>query len=994
MEDIQDAERRPEQTTVHEAGLEKEQKPARKKSQGKNRKAAGEQKKFGFIRGMFSNQERERGARSSPPIQRWIMVVLLLVPLLLSILIRIQPAYLPITEEWATNSLENVLKEEIQENIQERYPKNLPPQNLQVLVEKEYQAYIQQNKALYRKKVEDLSQQFKNHLQDATGQTYLLEADPYLYFRHTRNLLTKGHVGDVIKTPCHPLLKQKRCPWDTYTLAPIGEPMHPHLHHYVELVTYKIWGLVDRDVSLMKAVFYVPVILSMLAIIPIFFLTRKFAGNLGGFFAAMLMAVHPRLMEKTVAGFSDTDPYSLVFPLFILWLMVEAFQATERRTRLLFAGLAGLLTSLYSFAWGGWWYIFDFIVIGLMGYMLYLAFVRMVQQWRQQKSGKENQESVKEVAFVLGVFILSTVIFVELLFPLSTEHSYYAIRTPLHTLFTLKEQAKETLWPNVYTTVSELKSFDIPTSITVLGGKFLLLLSFLGVYLFFSKGVEKRMWYIFGSAALLLLVLSFPPENILLFAFLLALPMILALALSIWRGKEVDIKLSMILLLWFLGMLFAASRALRFSILLVPPMAIGLGLFVGVAFTALRKWMSKSLHLHRAISSVFLILLFCLLLIEPVKSGWSIARGQAPIYDDVWDNAMQTIKEQTKPDAIITSWWDFGHWFKAMADRPVTFDGGNQNNPQAHWVGKFFLTWDEKEALGILRMLDCGAHEGFDVLQAEVKNPIQSIDLLYAIVKQNKHQARATLEQAYLRETAIEEVLKRTHCKPPEAIVITSQDMIAKASVWSHFGSWDFRKAKMWLDTKDMNQEERKEYLMTVWNLTEQYTQAMEEEMGIEGRTVNLWIAPTLEYGSLRTCNRVENNTFGCPFRIQGQDLQAFVNAKERDAVVQYQGMEQHPKYFVYAINDSVIIRMYEESELPAALGIINERGTLRMFLMSPGFAGSMFTKLYFFNGLGTEYFNQVIRLRDETGPSLAVWSVDWEKYLRDIGEQEDEEKE
>jgi hypothetical protein len=45
----------------------------------------------------------------------------------------------------------------------------------------------------------------------------------------------------------------------------------------------------------------------------------------------------------------------------------------------------------------------------------------------------------------------------------------------------------------------------------------------------------------------------------------------------------------------------------------------------------------------------------------------------------------------------------------------------------AHWIGKALLTDDEKLAVGILRMLDCGENTAFDKLNARIDRVFNSL---------------------------------------------------------------------------------------------------------------------------------------------------------------------------------------------------------------------------------------------------------------------------
>jgi len=86
------------------------------------------------------------------------------------------------------------------------------------------------------------------------------------------------------------------------------------------------------------------------------------------------------------------------------------------------------------------------------------------------------------------------------------------------------------------------------------------------------------------------------------------------------------------------------------------------------------------------------VTLLFLILFQPIATqAKAIGDGSLPNFDDGWYAGMEKIKNETSQDAIITSWWDFGHFFATVGDRGVTFDGGSQTTPQAHWVGKLLL---------------------------------------------------------------------------------------------------------------------------------------------------------------------------------------------------------------------------------------------------------------------------------------------------------------
>jgi dolichyl-diphosphooligosaccharide--protein glycosyltransferase len=99
-------------------------------------------------------------------------------------------------------------------------------------------------------------------------------------------------------------------------------------------------------------------------------------------------------------------------------------------------------------------------------------------------------------------------------------------------------------------------------------------------------------------------------------------------------------------------------------------------------------------------------------LVGPVGRGADAARLYRPSVNDAWWDALSAIRDTAPRDAIVTAWWDYGHWIKYIAERRVTSDGGTLSSHVAHWIGRMLLAPTDREAIGLLRMLDCGSDVG------------------------------------------------------------------------------------------------------------------------------------------------------------------------------------------------------------------------------------------------------------------------------------------
>lgn len=949
--------------------------------------------------------------------KKYGFLFLLLIPLVISFQVRTIGMDLPITDRWAENSVNQFFRNQITSQIEQRYP-NLPAQTKEPLIAQELEKLIQENQAMYQEQIQQVSQQFKQQFQDVDGETYLGDIDTYHYYRLAKNILEHGHNGNIIRVPCSDFNKES-CLWDSFTLAPVGEPAEKgsrqNLLPPLVVFTYKVMNLFGTT-SLRMAFSYVPVLISMLGVIPAFFLARRIGGNLGGFFAAILIAVHPNFLVRTMGGSSDTDAFNVFFPLMIFWLFLEGFETENQKKAMLLTAAAGVLTGMYAYAWGGWWYIFDFVLFSIIGYFLYkVAFTvytrKPLMEYLKSKEVR-NDGLMFFIYFIISTLSVIGIWSMNIKFRSAVQIFASAFRTPVEMFFSFKEAAKETLWPNVYTTVAELNEIGISSAINSLSGKLLFGLSLLGIlFTMLPKNKKSIFPAVIAAGWYLLLVYFFiDMQSKLLFCVLLLIPFLFSFGWSLYFRERVDVKMAIVLIVWYTGMVFASTKGIRFTMLLVPPYSLGLGIFIGYLFIVGMQALEQSLHIMVKYGKPIVAVLLCLLLLSPVKGAYRAGEGSVPLINDAWWFALTKIKEQTRPDAIITSWWDYGHWFKAVADRAVTFDGANQNNPQAHWAGKLFLTWDEREALGILRMLDCGGDsrlEGtvggvyhyrggvvyypVDLIDEVLKDFPKSIDLLNKILVLNKENAKAALLQ-YLPEEAAENVLRYTHCRPPQAMVITSEDMVGKSGVWAHFGNWDFRKAKTWVFMrKNPNSEEALQFFQQEFNMSQEEARRWYEE----ARTIrsedeaNRWISPWPGYGGMSPCNQVSNTTITCPVQINEQG-QATLSIDLEAGEATFQGNDGkliYPKYFAYLSKDGFTVKEGSGNTIDIGYALVPADGTFQLLRTDPKLTGSLFTKLFYLKE-GGKYFKQFDIQRDITGLEIIVWEVDWDRFLEDSGDQ------
>jgi len=847
---------------------------------------------------------------------RWLIpLVCILIAVTVSIYLRTMPQRLPIAEEWAENGVYNYYQSLIGSQIGQEYP-NLPQQNKDAIIKKELEVYLKENKPEVKQQIESLAKEYRSIFKDDEGTLYLLGIDPYYYYQQTEYIVENGYPGTSIKDGKS---------WDDYRVAPLGREADWNFHNWFGALWHDIANLFG-DFPLMLTFFFVGTIFSALTVIPGFFIGKRITkSNAGGFFTAFLLAVSAFFVSRTTGESSDTDVYAVFFPVLIAWLFIEYLEAKTKKWKIIYISLAGLATGVFAFAWTGWWYIATFLVATLifqLGYVI-LTNLKTIPQTIKSKKFLEPLST-------FGLYAVVTAVFVSIFS--STDQIIRIIKGPFQFLL-LKAVAVTTYWPNIRTTVAELNVVSLSNVIQQLGGKLLFVLAIIGIILLILRKTKN--------------------------------------------GKR-DLQIPFLLVLWLSTSLFGTTKGVRFILQATPIMAIALGAFMGLVFEYSSKWVAKELKFNLNITKVLVFVILALLLIQPAKDGYNQAYRSAPSMNDAWYNTLIKINQETPENIVITSWWDFGHWFKAIAERPVTFDGGTQLPWDAYWVGKSLLTNKEKVSVGIVRMLNCGQNQAFDELDKVLSDTPKSIDILNQVIIQDEASAAQTLNQAGLSSEQAADVLQYTHCEnPPQDYYITSDDMIGKAGVWGHFGHWDFTKSVMYQKTNKLSRSEAVKYLTQNFNLSDDEADKIHSE--IQTTNPDSWISPWPGYYSgLNPCQTKDPKTLLCEAAVEGNPFQVEISLDDHDLSL-VNNPNIYPNSLVYATQDGIEEREFSGQKIGISFVLVpTGEESYGLMLTDPAQANSMFTKLFYFDGHGTSCFSKFDETKQFGGGKIITWIMDY----------------
>ncbi|NJL44256.1 MAG: hypothetical protein HC945_03010 [Nitrosarchaeum sp.] len=943
----------------------------------------------------------KRWAIANPAIISYLLLFLLIaIPFLTSVHVRSYPASLPITEEWAKNSILSNVRNQITAQIEQQYP-NLPADRKQARIQEDLDAFYQQNKAAIDEQAIVGGQQFRELMQDDTGQTYLLAIDPYEFLRRAESIAETGDVCDEIR--------DGQC-WDTHKLAPLGVPASKDFHSSFGAWLYKVVSVFNKDVTVKNVFFYIPLIVASLATIPAFFLGRRAGGTIAGFTAAMLVALNASFLGRTPAGFSDTDAYNVFFPLLIFAFLAEAMHARETWKRVTFSLLAAASTALFTQAWGGWFLTFLTclaILIGFITYQLLKAAFKLTEKKSPAFKDLPEVATAKRELGVAALFIGMSFILLMLLgiSPLTP------FKNAIGSL-SINEASNPTLWPNVLTTVAELNDASITDIIQSLGGKFLFFLALFAIPLSLVKyplNLKSAIILCFGAIVSFVLVTAGTSWSITTYLVILFLFAFLCLMAKIGDDTKGTAIYTIFITIWIIFTMYPSTQGVRFIFLMLPAFAVAVGITIGRATELLGTYGTAVLDLPRWASHGFMWILLLMLLLSPVRIGADpstlqaarqISQNQVPSVNDAWVETLHKIRDNSEQDAIVNSWWDFGHWFKYYADRAVTFDGGSQNTPMAHWIGRALITGDEAEAIGILRMLDCGSNRAFEILRNETNNSLESIELLYQIIPiQDRTQAQQVLLAEGITPGTAQRTLDNTHCAPPENYFITSEDMVGKAGVWGHFGTWNFERSSIYNQMRNLSREESITLLQESLNITRVQAQSTYSQITSSDQAANAWISPWPGYitSNWRAC-QAQNTTIICPLGLsvgQTQGGQAIIRTLRVDpAQPENASIEiiiQAPNGRISEVQQGTLSFLalaqegsYTTHPFTAANvgfgGLLDTQSTPpRVLLGDPEHMDSMFAHLFYLEGRYLEHFDLFHDTRAINGWRILTWKVDWD---------------
>ena len=695
--------------------------------------------------------------------------------------------------------------------------------------------------------------ELKSNYMDANGLPYFSEMDSYFNLRMTENYMDHGYFGDTLVNGSG---------WDMHSYYPSGREVGSY-QPMIAYVTSFLYGIINmfQDMSIVEVAFWTGALISSFAVIPVYIFTRRITNDYGAIAAALIVALGPNYISHTFAGFFDTDMFNVTLPLFFILFFIEALRSDKLVNKIIFAILSVISLGLFSISWSGFMYypavmILTMIVFFILCFYLNVEVLEPFKNYGNKLSWLINQKELFPVVLmiVLGIVgLLATVGFGGILEGISGLTGGLSLQS-----------AANDVWPNVFISVAEMQ---IPNLLT--GG-------LPGAFLANTNGVVNGIGGIVALFGVLFVLFTFVQRALRLRSvkvkgdtskphkskrqstslrkeqdrYRISLKDIgdFGSADEINKSKRLNVLYLSLFLVWILSAAVAVTQGTRFIQVLVVPMGICAGIFVGYAvdyvktnvkddkvllgiaivcafliafpisqiayglenakmigsivFVALvvisgviiyaRKSVKDSdISIKRAI----VVVLITLALVSPTVCGaYQTTAATVPGSSDPMWNAMDFVKENSTNDTVIVSWWDFGYLFQIASDHPTSFDGGSQSGDRAYWVGKALSTSDLAQSKGILQMLATTGSNASELLCEYTGSNVTAAHALDETLGMSRDSAKSKLVKDYnLTSKQASAVVAQSHPSNPNNVsFVLSSDMIGKAGWWSYFGSWNF----------------------------------------------------------------------------------------------------------------------------------------------------------------------------------------------------------
>lgn len=765
---------------------------------------------------------------------------------------------------------------------------------------------------------------------EADRAVYLKSADIKDYYRDDRG------YSYLIDTDCYRWLRRVenfldtghfgttqigKQEYDNLMFAPQGSKIEPiKLHYYIGAYFYKLLHSINHKLSLAESLAFLSPFLSIILVLAVFGISiLSGISYLGSFLNSLAVGLANVVLNRTCFGWFDNDIYNIALPILIITVLAYSYKAKYPKNYLCLL-TAGFLTGMHSSLWAFWWLPFYATLLGLLLYNLELVLYNKKESF---------SEKLKSSSVLLGAFVLFS--YLSVFFFSGLEAIKKSFQDPYLYLTLRNGLALDNFWPSPAFSIIELMNPDVRALAVTLGGSFILYAGLAGVLLPFVT--QKR--------------LSCPKEK----RFLM-----------------------FTLFVWMLIMLFLTSLGRRFALFLIIP----LGISVGASYDFLFR-IDCLKRINAKLRSFLLYGIFlsaCFILIQ--NASKVVVR---PLFNDAYLRMMIKIRQVTPEDAIIASRWDLADYIMSVAKRATLNDASWQFSPLTYWENKSLLSRNEREALGIYKMLSSGSNNAFDELSNKLnKDKYLTIKLINKMLTLDREESLLLLSKYINDKKEINKILDSMYAGRRPVYLIVDNFMNNAIVVIGKIAAWDFERFDLWQKFRETDEKGFVKYAVEKFGYTEKPARQMRSSLKLLNKKDSFdWISPNkFKIYTVYSRQKAQNN----PGMMLFDNGIAVDLAREKSYFRNDNGKWISPGRLILFDKPESRLNEYVNNEGDLSLCVFltrEDRESYKAILISSAFADTLFFKLYFTAGVGQDYFQLLHQEKKEGFSNLYLYKINLE---------------
>jgi dolichyl-diphosphooligosaccharide---protein glycosyltransferase len=531
---------------------------------------------------------------------------------------------------------------------------------------------------------------------------YLNEFDPYFNYRATKYLVDNG-LDSYWK-------------WkDTMSWYPEGRDIPKTSQAALHIVTFALYNVFGRSITLMDFTIILPVIIGSLTTIIMFALVRTISNsNTAGMFSALFFAFNPAVIQRGNLGWFKSEPLGLFFGLISLYLLISSFKQKELKYVISKAAIGGLVLGLANSSWGGAQYFsipisLFFVLIPFFRkdttMPVYVAVIftifTMLSTAAFPRPGISFIFGLPGIALIAGTVFLTDAHFLKkLIHPINHQRAVVLLLVTfaIISIGTLGTQAYYTsdfryinavipFLPEQTSFTATISEHSKPTLVNYFTN-YSVLLTFagLGAWITFN-----RRDYLSVFALILGITAIYVSAGLIRLFVYASVGIIILAAIGLYEITHIILQ--------------SKKQSSAFSVITNNNVSAA-----KVKASPRRHYFLRNivdgnpLNRKKAVKAVYVILTILILifpLLYPPDLSWKTSADLPPtilnggsgytFQTQDWIEALDWVSKHTPKHAVIAAWWDYGYWITTLGNRTTLADNATINQTRIAAIAKMFM---------------------------------------------------------------------------------------------------------------------------------------------------------------------------------------------------------------------------------------------------------------------------------------------------------------